>query len=170
MADSICKNLETRYMKRLILLLLLATPMFSFAQKVDLNLLQGEWVLGDIQSKDSVWVSANPDGQGNISANGKIITKNYEEKKISLVEYMLKSMTCGLTKFVFKGMQFEFYRNNELTFAGKFIVKGNKIILEYQSGPDEKTKENTLVSLSANKLVLASESKEKPVLLAFSKK
>jgi hypothetical protein len=170
MADSICKNLETRYMKRLILLLLLATPMFSFAQKVDLNLLQGEWVLGDIQSKDSVWVSANPDGQGNISANGKNITKNYEEKKISLVEYMQQSMTCGLTKFVFKGEQFEFYRNNELTFAGKFIVKGNKIILEYQSGPDEKTKENTLVSLSANKLVLASESKEKPVLLAFSKK
>jgi len=157
-------------MKRLILLLLLATPMFASAQKMDLNLLQGEWVLSDIQSKDSVWVSANPNGQGNVTANGKSTTNNYEEKRISLVEYMLKSMTCGVTKFVFTGEQFEFYRNNELTFEGKFKVKGTKIVLEYMAGPDEKTKENTLISLSDNKLVLASESREKPVLLTFFKK
>jgi hypothetical protein len=144
--------------------------MFVVAQKTDLNLLQGEWVLSDIQSKDSVWVSVNPDAQGKVTTDGKNVSQNYQEKKISLVEYMQKSMTCGITKFVFKGNQFQFYRNNELTFEGTFKSKGDKILLEYTSGPDKNTKENTLVSLSADKLVLASESKEKPVLLTFFKK
>jgi hypothetical protein len=157
-------------MKRILLLILLVAPLLVFAQKTDLNLLQGEWVLSDIQSKDSVWVAVNPDAQGKVTTNGKKVTQDYEQKKISLVEYMQKSMTCGTTKFVFTGNQFKFYRNNELTFEGTFKTKGNKLILEYTSGADKNTKENTLVSLSADKLVLESESKEKPVLLTFFKK
>lgn len=157
-------------MKKMLLLLLLAAPMLVLAQKTDLNLIQGEWLLSDIQSKDSLWVSVNPDVQGKALNNGKTTTTDLDKKKISLVEYMQKSMTCGETKFVFTGSKFEFYRNHELTFKGTFKTKGDKLLLEYTTGPDKKTKENTLVSLSADRLVLGSESKEKPVLLTFFKK
>lgn len=156
-------------MNKLILMILIMAPMLAFAQS-DVSQLQGEWVLSDIQSNDSVWVAVNPNAQLPTSTDGKKLTNDYQQKKISIVEYMQKDLSCGITRFVFNGNQFEFYRNQLLTFKGTYTVNGTKLTLEYENGSGKSTKENTLVSLSEEKLVLGSESKEKPVLLSFFKK
>lgn len=156
-------------MNKLILMILIMAPMLAFAQS-DVNQLQGEWVLSDIQSNDSVWVAVNPNAQLPANTDGKKLTYDYQQKKISIVEYMQKDLSCGITRFVFNGNQFEFYRNQLLTFKGTYTVNGTKLTLEYENGSGKSTKENTLVSLSEEKLVLGSESKEKPVLLSFFKK
>lgn len=140
-----------------------------FAQSTA-NQLQGEWILSDIQSKDSIWVAIHPDLQTPTTSNGKTSSSDFQQKKISIVEYMQKDLVCGTTRFVFKGNQFEFYRNQELTFKGTYKLHGKKLMLEYENGNGKGTKENTLISLTNEKLVLGSESKEKPVALSFFKK
>lgn len=156
-------------MNKLILLILMMAPLIGFAQ-VDANQLEGEWILSDIQSKDSIWIAVNPNAQIPAQSNGKKVSAEYEQKKISIVEYMQKDLACGITRFVFKGNQFEFYRNEKLTFKGTYKTKGTQLVLEYENNEGKGTKRNTLVTLTEEKLVLGSESKEKPVLLSFFKK
>ncbi len=156
-------------MNKLILLIFIIAPLLAFSQ-TDQAQFQGEWVLSDIQSNDSIWVAINPNAQSSVSTDGKVITSDVQEKRISIVEYLQKDLSCGITQFVFKGTQFEFYRSKQLTFKGTFTIKGTKLILEYENGSGKNTKENTIVSLSNEKLVLESESKERPVTLSFFKK
>lgn len=157
-------------MNKLILLLLMIAPITIFAQS-DMGQLQGEWILSDIQSNDSIWVSVNPNAQSPINTdNKKVEADSYQQKKISIVEYMQKDMACGLTKFVFKGNRFEFYRSKQLTFEGTYTINDSQLILTYENGNGKSTKQNTIVTLNAEKLVLGSESKEQPVLLSFFKK
>lgn len=163
------KKSQPSYMNKLILVLLTILPMLAYGQ-TDLSQLEGEWILSDIQSDDSVWVAVNPNAQTPVVGDNGKLKSDYEEKRVSLVEYMQKDLSCGVTRFVFKGNQFEFYRNRELTFKGTYAVKGSKLVLTYENKGGKSTKENTLVLLNREKMVLGSESKEKPVLLSFFRK
>ncbi len=155
-------------MKKLLILILLSMPMMAFAQQIDTKLLQGTWFLSDIQSKDSIWIAPSKNAQ--ISSNSKGSASEYRERKISLVEYMMKDLSCGVTRFEFSGSSFKFYRKDEVTFSGTYTVNGQTLILAYDNGAGKTTKENTVVNISSDKLVLASESKEKPVLMSFVRK
>lgn len=158
-------------MKRIIILLLLVAPLMAMAQQVDAKLLQGQWTLSDIQSKDSIWVAINPNAQSPATGSkGKVSVQDYPQQKIAIADYMKKDMECGVTRFVFSGNKFEFYRGQALTFSGTVKIKGQQLLLEYNNGDAKSTKENTIITLSAGKLVLGTQSKEKPVTLVFIKK
>lgn len=154
-------------MKKLVILLLLSLPMLAIGQQVNSDLLQGVWTLTDIQSKDSIWVAVNPNEQLPL-ATGK--PADAKQVKMSVAAYMMKDLTCGITRFEFSGNTFKFYRQNELTFSGTYTTKNQTLMLQYNNGGGNTTKENTIVSITTGKLVLGSESKSKPVLLYFAKK
>ncbi len=158
-------------MNNLILLVLLTVPLWVSAQQIDTKLLEGQWLLADITSNDSIWVSIHPDAQEPVSTGpNKNGSTERQKKKVAVADYMKKDLTCGVTRFVFQGNTFQFYRGEALTFSGTITVKGKQLLLEYDNGNGKNTKENTIVTLTAGNLVLSSESKEQPVLLSFFKK
>ena len=144
--------------------LLLFIPSLLLAQ-VDSKQIQGAWVLSYIDAKGTIQVLKDGNATTTISK-----TEKPETIEVPLLTYIQKDMKIGLTSFVFHEQSYEFYRGRQVTFAGNYKINGQKLKLTFGTDKEPGEKVNKIITLSANQLVIESESHQKPITLFFNKK
>jgi hypothetical protein len=117
-------------MKLSLVFIFFCTSLFS-----QNNRLEGVWILNEIIAPTLITVDRNKSSHLKINSNENQIV---ETKQITLREYLLEEMQIGITKFLFNGNKFEFYRNSNLTSHGKFEFEEDLISLYINSSTNNK--------------------------------
>ena len=151
-------------MKAIIFVLLLC-PLIAFSQ-IDGKQLPGSWVLSYVEAKGNIRISRTT-SQSQAATSASVPGKT-DYVDVPLQTYVDKDMKVGITSFVFTDRAFEFYRAKPITFSGTYTLDHGTLVLQY--GIDKNEKRSKITSLSADKLVMVSESHGKPITLFFVRK
>lgn len=135
--------------------------------------LTGTWVMSGIETNDVIEIYMS---KSRMESLEDAKAKKEEMVTIPLKKVLMRELSIGNTKFVFKNGSFDFYRSASLTFSGKWSLSSDQLILKYSSSKSDKAKqeesvkENKILKLTDKLLVLESESHGKMVTFTFVKK
>ncbi|MCC6182148.1 MAG: hypothetical protein IT237_09955 [Bacteroidia bacterium] len=148
-----------------------AESTFSSSADIDISKLKGTWILKDIKSTESVEIYASPNQMQKMETiDGNTLDKMGAQKVSIPLKKILKSqLSLNLSKFIFSNQSFDFYRKATKTFTGNWTYNDGLLTLIYTSNQEINKKENKILSLTDNKLVIESESYNKKVIFVYEK-
>ena len=151
-------------MTKHITILFLLLPLLVLGQVEPAIVLDGEWLLTEINDFEAMVVEKGEDAAATSDgASVKIEQPNLT--KVPLKEKLKRSLVVGATKLKFANDVFVLERNESSRMEGKFSLQGQQLNFIFGG----QRKENKVLGLTEDKLVLETRNDGHLLVLTFSK-
>lgn len=153
-------------MKKLIPILILLFPILALGQVESAIGLNGEWLLSEINDFEAMSIVTEKGEDAAATSNGASVKVEQPNlTKVPLKEKLKRSLVVGATKFIFTNDKFILERNESSRMEGKFTLQGQQLNFLFNG----QKKENKVLGLTEDKLVIETRNDGHLLVLTFSK-